>query len=311
MTHNSVGMLKYMLLHGSANPALADHMARELGVECGQSDVQRFPDGEVSVSIEQSVRGRHVYIVQPTAPPVDENLVELLVFADACRRASAARITAVIPYFGYARSDRRDERRGPVTASLVASLIQRAGYDHIVTIDLHAAQIEGFFHIPVDNLSAVALLCDALRATSLPDHAVVVSPDAGRVKMATDYANRLGLPLVVLHKRRLSGATTEVTHVIGDVKDRSCIVIDDMIATGGTLIESIAALQKAGARPHPLVAATHALLLDDALDRLMAAGVREILTTDTIRPSPTASVRVTSVAPLLAAAVRHDHEERI
>lgn len=303
-------MLEFVLLHGSANTSLAEQLAGELGVQCGASQVQRFPDGEVSVSIGQSVRGRDVYVLQPTAPPVDENLVELLVFADACRRSSAARITTVVPYFGYARSDRRDKPREPVTASLVAALIECAGFDHVITIDLHSAQIEGFFHIPVDNLSAVELLSETLRSAQLPDHAVVVSPDAGRVKMATEYANRLGLPLVVLHKRRHSGTRTEVTHVIGDVQDRSCIIIDDMIATGGTLIESISALKKAGARPNPLVAATHTLLLGDALDRLLAAGVREVITTNTIHRPSTPAVRIASVAPLLAAAIRHDHEGR-
>jgi len=303
-------MARYTLLHGSANPTLAGRVARALGVDSGKAHVERFPDGEVSVSIEQSVRGRDVYIVQPTAPPVDDNLIELLVFADACRRSSAARITAVIPYFGYARADRREQPHEPVTASLVASLIQCAGYDHVVTIDLHTAQLEGFFQIPVDNLSAVELLCDALHAGGLPENAVVVSPDAGRVKTATEYANRLGLELVVLHKRRISGTATEVTHVIGDVRGRNCIVIDDMIATGGTLVESIVALQKAGARPSPRVAVTHALLLGDALERLVAAGVQEVLATDTIAHPPTDILRVTSVAQLLADAIRHDYEGR-
>src|SRR5688572_7106388 len=191
----------FTIFAGTANPHLAALIARELDVRLGASVVERFPDGEISVRLDEPVRGREVFIVQPTGPPVNEHLVELLAFADACRRASAERITAVVPYFGYARADKRHGRREPITASMVADLLQAVGVDHVVTVDVHAPQLEGFFRIPVDNLTAVPTLCDALRK-HLPEKIVVVSPDAGRVSMASEYAHRLGTSVVVLHKRR-------------------------------------------------------------------------------------------------------------
>jgi ribose-phosphate pyrophosphokinase len=294
-----------VILRGTANPALADGVARALGVETTPCETERFPDGEFSVTLKESIRGRDVFVVQPTSPPVNDHLIELLVFADACRRASAARITAVVPYFGYARADRRDCRREPITASLVADLMECAGFDHVITVDLHAAQIEGFFRIPVDSLSAVELLCDALVwARARPDH-VVVSPDAGRVKMATEYADRLDLPLCVLHKRRLSGGVTEVMHVVGDVRGRTCILIDDLIATGGTLIESMGALREAGA-VDAIVVATHGLFVAGAIEKLQAAQVRELVTTDSVAINAQPVLRVVSIAPLLAAAISRD-----
>ena len=230
-----------LLFSGTANPALATAVAAELGVRLRLSAATRFPDGETAVQIDEPVRGREVFLVQPTAPPVNDNLVELLAFADACRRAAAARITAVVPYFGYARGDKRHGRRQPITASLVARLIQAAGVDHIVTLDLHAEQIEGFFQIPVDNLTAVPTLCQALRGR-LPEGVVIVSPDVGRVAMATEFADRLGSPVAVLHKRRTSGTETVITHVVGDVRGRPCLIIDDMISTGGTIARAVEAL---------------------------------------------------------------------
>lgn len=298
-----------IILRGTANPALADGIARELGIQTAPCDIERFPDGELSVTLKESIRGRDVFVVQPTSPPVNDHLIELLVFADACRRASAARITAVVPYFGYARADRRDSRREPITASLVADLMQCAGFDHVITVDLHAAQIEGFFRIPVDSLTAVEVLCESLMwARDRPDH-VVVSPDAGRVKMATEYADRLNLPLCLLHKRRLSGEATEVTHVVGDVRGRTCILIDDMIATGGTLVESMAALRAAGAAD-AMVVATHGLFVDGAIEKLQAAEIREIVTTDSVAQRNQGMVRVVSIAPLLAAAITRDLSRR-
>src|ERR671932_304240 len=216
---------------GTANPDLARAVARELGVRLGACAVERFPDGEVSVRLEESVRGREVFVVQPTSPPVNDHLVELLAFADACRRASAARTTAIVPYFGYARSDKRDGRRVAVAASMVADLLQSVGVGHVVTVDVHTPQLEGFFRVPFDSLTAVPILADAVRE-HLPEGAAVVSPDAGRVSMATEFAQRLGAQVVVLHKRRESGSRTRVTHVVGDVRDRACLVIDDMISTG-------------------------------------------------------------------------------
>lgn len=299
---------EFTLFSGTANPALATAVAHGLGVPAGRCHVERFPDGELSVTLDETVREREVFVVQPTSPPVNDHLVELLAFADACRRASAERVTAVIPYFGYARADRRNCRRQPITASLVAVLLECGGVDHVVTIDMHTPQVEGFFHIPVDALTAVPTVCEAIRERlgAALESMLVVSPDAGRVPMATQYAQCLGLPLIVLHKRRESGTETAVTHIVGDVRGRTCLLIDDIIATGGTLVESARALHAAGAREECYVAATHGLLLDGALGRLLDAGVRELFVTDTVaRPErEPETVRVISIAPLLAAAIR-------
>lgn len=297
-------MRGFAIFGGTANPRLAEAVTREMGVAQGACEVERFPDGELMVRLEESVRGKEVFFVQPTSPPVNDHLMELLAFADAARRSAAGRITAVVPYFGYARADRRNQRREPITASLVATLMQAAGIAHVVTVDLHTPQIEGFFGIPVDTLTAVCALTEILRST-LPAGTVVVSPDAGRVKLATEYAHLLDAPLAVLHKRRESGAATEVTHLVGEVEGRSCLLVDDMISTGGTLVESVQALRDAGATGFR-VAATHALLLGDAPDRLAGAGVEEVVVTDTV-PTPTAGtiqVRVATVAPLIADVIR-------
>ena len=289
---------------GTANPDLARGVARELGVRLGACAVERFPDGEVSVRLEESVRGREVFVVQPTSPPVNEHLVELLAFADACRRASAARTTAVVPYFGYARADKRRGRREPITASVVADLLQTVGVAHVLTVDVHAPQVEGFFRIPLDNLTAVPALCEALGGR-LPGGAVVVAPDAGRVPVAAEYARRLKAPMAVLHKRREGGARTVVTHLAGDVRGRACLIIDDMISTGGTIVGSVEALLGAGASDEIIVAATHGLLVGGAREKLAREGVRELFVTDTVRveAGDPAGLRVVSVAPLLAAAV--------
>jgi ribose-phosphate pyrophosphokinase len=303
-----VGAVVLSILPGTAHPELAASVARELGTQLAKCRVERFPDGELSVRLEETVRGREVFILQPTSPPVNDHLVELLAFADACRRDSASRIAAVVPYFGYARSDRRNCRREPITASMVAALLQCAGIERVLTIDPHTPQVEGFFHIPVDSLSAVPALCEALRGHLPPGDAVVVSPDAGRVPMATEYADRLGLPLAVLHKRRLSGVETKVTNRVGDVRGRTCLIVDDMIATGGTLVESATALREADALPELFVAATHGLLLGDAAEDLVRAGIRELYVTDSVpaRRSLHPAVHVVTVAPLLASAIRRE-----
>jgi ribose-phosphate pyrophosphokinase len=295
----------WTILSGSAHPELAAAVAHELGVGLGARTVGRFPDGEVSVRIDESVRDREVFLVQPTAPPVDEHLVELLALADACRRASAARITAVIPYFGYARSDARHGHREPIVASMVARLIQALGIARVVAVDLHTPQIEGFFQIPVDTLTAVPTLCEALRPR-LPAGAVVVAPDAGRVTMATSYAVRLGAPLAVLHKRRTSGTETAVTHLVGDVRGQACLIVDDIISTGGTIVESATALRAAGAGPQITVAATHGLFAAAARERLLRAGISQVFVTDTV-PAPGGErpeLDVVPIAPLLAGAIR-------
>ena len=246
-----------------------------------------------------------MFILQSTAPPVNDHLIELLAFADACRRASAAHISVVIPYFGYARADKRYGRREPITASMVADLLQAVGVNHVVTIDLHASQIEGFFHIPVDSLTAVPVLCDAIRS-AVPAGTVVVSPDAGRVRMATHYAHLLNTSLVVLHKMRESGSKTHVTHLVGEVRDRSCLIVDDMISTGGTITESIRTLLDAGARREVFVAATHGLLLAGARQKLADPSIAGIFVTDTIRQTQLEwpQLHVISVASLIAGAIQ-------
>lgn len=295
-----------VLFAGSAHIELAQAIAQHLDIQPGECMVQRFPDGETTVQLLETVRRKEVLLVQPTSPPVNDHLLELLAFIDTCRRSSAARITAIIPYFGYARADKRHGRREPVTASMVTMLLQAVGVDQVVTVDLHAPQIEGFFHVPVDNLTAVPPLCDAMRP-QLPADTVVVSPDAGRVKMATLYAQHLDMPVAVLHKQRQSSSQTEVTHLVGDVQDRPCLIIDDMIATGGTLAESIEALMEAGARPDMRIAATHGLLLEGARENLSHAAISDIYVTDTI-PQPGREdwqhLHVVSIAPRIAEAIR-------
>jgi len=293
----------FTLFAGTANPALA--IAHELGVRLGGCDVARYPDDEVAVHLLEPVRRKDLFIIQPTAPPVDAHLIELLAIVDACRRAAAAQIIAVVPYFGYARMDKRHGQREPITASMVATLLQTVGVDQVITVDLHAPQIEGFFHIPVDSLSAVATLATALR-DQLPPNAVVVSPDAGRVRMAGEYAHALGLPVAVLHKQRESGTTTRVTHLVGEVSNRPCLIIDDMISTGGTIAEGVATLLEAGARPEITVAATHGLLLEGARDRLDHPSIRAVFVTDSVAIPPMRwpQLQVVSIAPLLAQAIR-------
>ncbi|HEU0015789.1 MAG TPA: ribose-phosphate pyrophosphokinase [Longimicrobium sp.] len=293
-----------VLFAGKGNPALAAAVAEALGMPPGACVTERFPDGETSVRLLESVRDKDVYLLQPTCPPVNDHVMELLVFADACRRASARRVHAVVPYFGYARADKRDCRREPITASMVAGLMHTVGIDHVLTMDLHTSQIEGFFPGPFDTLTAVPTLCAAL-APELPRDAVVVSPDAGRVKLATEYAHRLDRPLAVLHKRRESGTRTRTTYLVGDVEGRTCLLIDDMISTGGTLIESVSALRDAGAAGF-VVAATHGLLLRNAVGRLTDAGVERVFITDTVPlpDDPRGLLRVVTVAGLLADAVR-------
>ena len=295
----------FAIFAGRANVALATGVAVEMGARLGACSVERFPDGELSVRLDEPVRGREVLIIQPTSPPVNDHLIELLAFADASRRASAAHITAVMPYFGYARADKRHGRREPITASMVAALMQAVGVNHVVTIDLHAPQIEGFFHIPVDSLTTAPVMVEALRP-GLPPDIVVVSPDAGRVLMATEYARLLGAPVAVLHKERASGVETRITRLVGDVRDRPCLIIDDMISTGGTIAESVEALLGAGARPEIIVAATHGLLLAGAREKLARPETREVLVTDTVAPPghDWPQLRVVSVAPLIASALR-------
>lgn len=296
---------EFMLFAGAAGGKLAAQVAQALDRPLGRRTVERFPDGEVSVHLDEPVRGREVFLVQSTAPPVNENLVEMLALADACRRSSARSITAVVPYFGYARSDKRHGRRAPIAASMVASIMEAVGIEHLVTVDLHAAQIEGFFHIPVDSLTAVPAMVHVLRE-KLPAGVAVVSPDEGRFKMATDFGHRLGTPVIVLHKERKDGAATSVVKVVGDVRERPCLIIDDMIATGGTIADAVTALLREGARPEMFVAATHGLFVGDARARLSHPAIRAIYVTDSV-PAPAGpwpGLNIVFLAPLLAAAIR-------
>jgi ribose-phosphate pyrophosphokinase len=298
-------MPDYSLFTGSSNQPLTAAMAASLGHRISPCCTEHFPDGEISVRLEEPVRGHPVFIVQPTSPPVTENLFELLALIDACRRAAAGRITAIVPYFGYARADKRHARREPITASMVARLLQAVGLDHLVTVDLHAAQVEGFFDLPVDNLTAVPSICDALKHRLSPE-AVVVSPDEGRIKMAGEFARILGRPMAVLHKQREGGREPKVIQVIGEVRDRPCLIIDDMITTGKTVSQAIAALLKAGAQPSFTAAATHGLLVENARRQLNHDAVQEIFVTDTVPPHQDAwkTLRVLGMAPLLAAAIQ-------
>jgi ribose-phosphate pyrophosphokinase len=293
-----------VVLSGTANPRLGAAIAHELGVPLGVCEIERFPDGEVTVRLLERVRRREVFLIQPTAPPVNDHLIELLALADACRRAAAARLTALVPYFGYGRADRRSGRREPITGRVVADLLEVVGIQHVITVDLHTPQIEGFFHAAVDTLTAAPTISNALRGR-LPRDLVVVSPDSGRVPLATHYAQCLGAQVVVLHKRRESGTETVVTHVVGEVEGRPCLVVDDMITTGGTVLESVKALLAAGARPDIRIAATHGLLLPGARQNLDQTGAREVYITDTVRPAEPdwARLKVISVAPLMAEAV--------
>ncbi len=298
------------LIGGNAVPALTDDIARELSVQRTEARVGRFPDGEIDVQIEANVRGADVFLVQSTSPPVNDNLLELLILIDAARRASATRITAVIPYFGYARKDRKDEGRVPITAKLVANMLAVAGADRVLTVDLHAAQIQGFFDLPVDHLYAAPVLVRHFLNQRLED-LTVVAPDVGSSKMARGYANRLGGELAIVDKRRVSGVDVEVGDVIGDVEGRNVLLIDDMISTAGSITEAAKVCHDRGAKS-VRIAASHGVLCGPARERLLAAPVEEIVLTDTIPVDPTGlpKLNVLRIAPLLAEAIMRVHTEQ-
>ncbi len=300
------------LFCGSANPELAKAVISKLRTPLGKRTLRRFPDGEVSLRLDETVRGRDVYLLQSTCPPVDIHLTELLVMIDACRRAAAGRITAIIPYYGYSRQEKKSRGREPIVARLVADLLSVAGADRVVSIDLHAPAIQGFFSIGMDHLTAFPILMEHLLKRKEPEM-VVVSPDSGRVKLAEKYARGLDLPMAVLHKERLGGAETEVRAVIGEVRGRRPLIVDDMITTGGTIEGAVRALLGAGARPEITVAATHALLVNGALDRLKDPAIVEIAVTDTVPVPPEKRLRkmkLLTVAGLLADAIRRLNENR-
>jgi ribose-phosphate pyrophosphokinase len=293
------------LLAGNANPTFANDVAAHLGVQLAEAMISRFSDGEIRVEINENMRGMDVFVLQPTCPPVNENLMELLVMMDALRRASAMRITAVVPYFGYARQDRKSHSRSPITARLIADMLEVAGADRLLCMDLHAGQIQGFFHIPVDNLYAEPLLMRDVTARYGTDDLVVVSPDVGGVVRARASAKRLGAPLAIIDKRRSGPNEAEVMNVIGDVAGKTCVILDDMIDTAGTICKAADALVQQQGAKRVIAYASHGLFSGPALDRLMTSAIDEVVTTDTLpQPHACPKVRIVSAAPLFAEAIR-------
>ncbi len=298
---------------GNANRDLALEVCSYLGTPLGKAKVDRFSDGEVNVQILENVRGYDVFVVQPTCAPVDENLMELLVMIDALKRASADRITAVIPYYGYARQDRKVQPRVPITARLVADLLSAAGTHRVLTVDLHAGQIQGFFDIPVDNLQALPIFLDYVSERYKGESMVVVSPDAGGVERARVFAKQMGLPLAIIDKRREEANVSEVMNVIGDVSGKKAVILDDMIDTAGTLVNSVEALIKAGATG-AIAAATHGVFSGPAAERIANSRLEEVIVTNTIPLNgPMKSIegpRVTvlSVAPMVGEAINRIHK---
>ena len=272
---------KIRIFTGNSNPALAQKICASLGVPLGTARVRTFSDGEIMIEIGENVRGRDVYIIQSTCAPTNNNLMELLVMTDALKRASAATITAVIPYYGYARQDRKAAPRTPITAKLVADLITTAGVDRVVTIDLHAGQIQGFFNIPVDNLYAAPVILNYLKGRFDGQEVVMVTPDAGGTERARAFAKRLGCSLAVIDKRRTAANVAEVMHLIGDVRDKIAIILDDMIDTAGTLTQAAKALKDNGAKAI-YACATHGVLSGPAIERINASDIEEVVLTDTI-----------------------------
>ena len=296
-----------MLFSGNANAVLAQEIASHLGVELGKAKVGRFSDGEVDVELYQNVRARDVFVIQPTCTPTNENLMELLVMVDAFKRASARRITAVIPYFGYARQDRRPRStRVPISAKVVANLLQTVGIERVLTMDLHADQIQGFFDIPVDNIYASPVLLSDLKHRQYPD-LVVVSPDVGGVVRARALAKQLGCDLAIIDKRRPKANVSEVMHVIGDIDDRNCVIMDDMIDTAGTLVKAAEVLKERGAR-NVYAYCTHPVFSGPAIERIAASALDEVVITNTIPMTEAAKrcskIRQLSVAYLFAETIR-------
>jgi ribose-phosphate pyrophosphokinase len=306
------GFGELKIFSGSAHPQLAREIADYLGISPGQQRLRRFPDTEVSFQIDENIRGTDVFVVQPTSAPVDEHLMELMIMTDAFRRSSAARITAVIPYYGYARQDRKDKPRVPISAKLVANLLGAAGINRVLTMDLHKAQIQGFFDIPVDHLFAAPVIIEYLARRQYPD-LTLVAPDAGGAERARAYAKRLHAELAVIDKRRSADdGSAEVMNVIGDVKGRTCIIQDDIIDTAGTIKKAADALKAEGAA-RVLACAVHGVLSGPAIERIEAAPLDELLVTNTIpltgERAGCSKIKVLSVARLLGQAIRSIHEE--
>jgi ribose-phosphate pyrophosphokinase len=298
------------LITGNANRSLAEEIARSLSLPLSDADVTRFSDGEIYVQINENVRGADVFVIQPTCPPVNDTLMELLIMIDALKRASAHRITAVLPYYGYARQDRKVQPRVPISAKLVADLLEAAGVDRVLALDLHAGQIQGFFNVPVDHLFAAPVIIDYLGKKDLQD-AVIVSPDAGGVERARAIAKRMNAGLAIIDKRRDKPGSAVAMHLIGDVRDRDTVVIDDMIDTAGTLVQAVGAVQRGGAR-RILACGVHPVLSGPAIDRLDAVPLEEVVVTNSIPVADTKRkpwLTVLSVASLLGEAIRRIHDE--
>ncbi len=302
------------IISGRAHPELAKEIADYLGIKLAAIEIGDFPDGEISVKLNQNIRGCDVFIVQPTGPPVNRNIMELLILIDACRRASAARITAVLPYFGYARQDRKDSGRVPITAKLVANLITTAGAQRVLTMDLHAAQIQGFFDVPVDHLFAAPILDEYFQSLKIPGNdVVVVSPDEGSIKRALQHLERLGGNLAIVDKRRSSAMNTQQVNLIGGpIRGKTALIFDDMISTGGSIVGAVNTVKTHGA-VDVYVGATHPVLCGPAPARLRESPIRELVVTNSLPISPEQrlpNMKVVSVAPLLGEAIRriHRHE---
>ncbi len=298
---------------GNAYPELAVDIANRLGLEVGENEVTTFSDGEIAVNIAETVRGLDVFVVQPTSAPVNNNLMELLIMIDAFKRASAGRITAVIPYYGYARQDRKAKARDPITAKLVADLITAAGADRVLTMDLHAAQIQGYFNIPVDNLIGAPILADYFIDNGFKDcdDIVVVSPDLGSVTRARKFADRLNAPIAIIDKRRPKANVAEIMNIIGDVKGKRVILIDDMIDTAGTICNGAAALVKMGAT-EVYACCSHAVLSGPAIERLEASPIKELVMLDSVHlpeEKMIDKIKILSIAPLFAEAIKRIYEE--
>src|SRR5579883_2995991 len=302
---------KLKIFSGRANRPLAENIARVLGVPLGRITIDDFPDQETSVRIDEDVRGRDVFLVQSTCTPVNQHLMELLIMLDAFKRASPARITAVLPYYGYARQDRKDKGRVPISAKLVANLITRAGADRVLALDLHAAQIQGFFDIPVDHLFAAPVMAEYFNGRYDREQLIIVSPDAGGVERARSFAKRMNVPLAIIDKRRTDANVAEVMNIIGDVRGKYCLMVDDLVDTAGTMVKGVEALLEAGATG-VTCAATHAVLSGQAVERICASPMEELVVTNSIPHKAQAlkcsKIRTLSVAPLLARAIQSIHE---
>ena len=301
---------KLKIFTGNANPALAKEICDYLGLPLGEAFVGRFNNGEVQIMIDESVRGKDVFIIQPTSYPVNDNLMELMVMADALKRASARHITAVVPYYGYARQDRKTRGREPITAKLVANLMQTAGITRLVTIDLHAGQIQGFFDVPVDHLFGASILAKYINEKNMED-VIVVSPDLVGVTRARDLADRIGAPIAIIEKKRPEPGVAKVMNLIGDVAGKNCIIIDDIVDTAGSLVEGAKALEEFGAKS-VTAAVTHAVLTDPASERIANSNIKELIVTNTI-PLPEncnlPNITQLSVAPLLGEAIMRIFQE--